>query len=140
MDIVKINWIQTKYSQLQEFEDTKYYAFTNSFGSLLYIGIAHKQHVHDEINNTIKRLNLNLRGLSIWLGYIDKENTTFLKMSESIIRDAECLMIYTNQPTYNQQCKINYTGRRNFCVKTRGFDLIKRCVKCDENGKIYLTC
>lgn len=138
MDILKINWEQTNFSDLPNNEDTYYYAFSR-FDILLYIGITNRQNVKDEIRQTLQRLKINTTGLSIWLGYIDATKTTYGRITEQIVLDGECLMINTNRPTLNQQCKQSYTGRNNFCVKTSGCKYIRNCVRY-ENNKVYLTC
>ncbi len=138
MDVLKIDWTQTNYERMNDYNDTYFYAFTRG-GNLLYIGIAFKQIVQTEISQTLRRLGINSKGLNIWLGYPNPDQTTYGRITEQIATDAECLMIYTNQPVYNTQCKDSYTGRCNFKVKTSGCPLIRSCVKC-ENNRIYVTC
>jgi len=138
MEIVKIEWIKTNYREIKEYYDTYYYAFSRG-NSLLYIGISYKQNVKTEIDQTLRRLGINTTGLSIWLGYLNSDATTYSRITEQIIKDVECLMIYTNQPICNTQCKENYTGRCNIKVRTSGCPLIRKCVRC-ENNRVYLSC
>jgi len=138
MNEIKINWVQTNFNEVGDYYDTYYYAFSRG-NNLLYIGISYRQNVRTEIAQTLRRLKISANGLSIWLGYVNSEQTTYGRITEQIVLDAECLMIYTNQPTYNTQCKENYTRRCNLKVKTGGCSLIRRCVKC-ENNRVYLTC
>lgn len=138
MDTVKIEWHRTSLAQIRNFHDTYYYAFSRG-NNLLYIGQTYLQDVGTEIRQTIRRLNINPNGLSIWLGYIDDRLTTYQRITQQIVTDVECLMIYTNEPIYNQQCKQAYTGRCNLKVRTSGCNLIRRCVRC-ENNTVYLTC
>ncbi len=138
METLKINWIKTSYNELTLRYDTYYYAFLRG-NALLYIGISYKQNVKYEINQTLRRLRINIIGLIIWLGYVDLNNTTYMRITEQIISDGECLMIFTNQPSYNEQCKESYIGRCNFRIRTTGCTLIRRCVKCEHN-QIYFTC
>lgn len=138
MNVLKIVWEQTNFRKLPNQEDTYFYAFTRA-NNLLYIGIAYKQKVKDEIRQRLGDLGVNTHGLSIWLGYIDENRTSYSRITEQIVRDAECLQIHINQPSLNSQCMQNYTGRCNLTVKTSGCSLIRRCQKC-ENNTIYKTC
>ena len=138
MEVVKINWFQTNYNEVGDLYDTYYYAFSRG-NNLLYIGISYQQNVKTEIAQNLRRFGINTTGLTIWLGYLDNEQTTYGRITEQIIKDVECLMINTNEPTYNTQCIESYRGRCNFKVKTTGCQLIRRCVKC-ENNRIYKTC
>ena len=138
MDTIKITWVQTNFKEVGDYYDTYYYAFSRG-NNLLYIGISYQQNVRTEIAQTLRRFGISVNGLSIWLGYIDDKYTTYRRITNQIVLDAECLMIRTNQPTKNSQCKVNYTGRCNFKVKTSGCYLIRKCVKC-ENNRVYLTC
>ena len=138
MNEIKINWVQTNFNEVGDYYDTYYYAFSRG-NNLLYIGISYRQNVRTEIAQTLRRLRISPNGLSIWLGYVNSEQTTYGRITEQIILDAECLMIFTNQPTYNTQCKENYTRRCNLKVKTSGCQVIRKCVRC-ENNRVYLTC
>lgn len=138
MDEIKIDWVKTNYNEVGDYYDTYYYAFSRG-NNLLYIGISYRQNVKTEIAQSQRRLGINVNGLSIWLGYVNSDQTTYGRITKQIVLDAECLMILTNQPTYNTQCKENYTGRCNFKVKTSGCSLIRRCVKC-KNNRVYSTC
>jgi len=136
MDEVKIEWKQTNFSNVKNLPDADYYGFSRG-ANLLYIGISYHQDVVVEIRQTLTRLNINTNGLSIWLG--DITESTYGRITERIVKDAECLMIGTNQPVKNTQCINTYTGRNNFKVKTSGCSLIRSCVRC-ENNQVYLTC
>ncbi len=138
MNTVKINWQQINFSELGDFYDTYYYAFTRG-NKLLYIGISYDQNVRTEIGQSIRRLRINTKGLTIWLGYLDSTATTYSRITRQIVIDVECLMIITNQPAYNNQCKENYRGRCNLKVRTSSCSLIRRCVRC-ENNRVYSSC
>jgi hypothetical protein len=138
MDVVKVKWLPTNYGELREYYDTYYYALSRG-NNLLYIGIGYHQNVQTEVRQTIRRLNINTQGLTIWLGYIDYEATTYQRITQQIVLDVECLMIFTNSPAYNTQCQENYTGRNNLKVRTSGCRLIRRCVRC-QHHTVYLSC
>lgn len=138
MDTVKIKWQQTNYSDVGDLYDTHYYALSRG-NTLLYIGISYDQNVKKGIQQTLKRLDVNTKGLTIWLGYPDTEGTTYGRITRKIVQDVQCLMINTNQPAYNTPCKENYTGRNSLKVKTRGCPILRKCVRC-ENYKVYLSC
>ena len=61
MNIVKIAWEQTNFSELPEQEDTYFYAFTRA-NNLLYIGIAYRQKVKDEIRQRLNDLGISNQG------------------------------------------------------------------------------
>lgn len=136
MDKVTINWYQTNWSAMTLHKDTVFYAFTRG-SNLLYIGIAYYQDVVDEVRSTLRRLNLSTTGMSIWLGYIDSENTTYGRITHEIIIDTECLMIHMNKPSQNTQCISNYTGRWNLRVVSR--DLLRNRISCDAQGHLRYT-
>lgn len=135
MDKVTIQWIQTNRTNIRNENDKDFYAFSRG-DTLLYIGIAYNQNVADEVNQTLRRLNISTTGLSIWLGDIDRNNSTYGRITQSIVLDAECMMIYMNNPHYNIQCKQNYTGRSNFRVISSGLNLLLSKISCDSKGNL----
>ncbi len=116
--------------------NTWFYMFTRG-NNILYIGIAYHQDVYREIKQELRMFDISGIGLFIWLGYIIE--TSYRRITENIVRDVECLLIYTNQPSCNKQCKMNYTGRDNLKVRTKGCKLLRRCVKV-EKGQVYERC
>lgn len=138
MDTLKVEWEQTNWTSLNEYYDTIFYAFTRGT-TLLYIGIAYHQNANNEIRSTLNRLNISTTGLTIWLGYVNYDRSTYARITEQIVKDAECLMIYANQPSYNTQCMSSYTGRNNLKVRTSGCSLIRNCVRCEYNT-VYRSC
>jgi len=107
-------------------------------GHYVYIGISCYQDIIIEIDKTLNRLNIEISGLTIWLGYVNIQKSSYKRITKQIILDGERLMIITNQPNYNQQCKEKYYGRCNFKVRTSGCKYIRQCVRC-ENNRIYLS-
>ena len=133
---VKLKWEKTNLNELGGSEDTWFYMFTRG-NNVLYIGIAYHQDIYREIKQSLRAFDITSIGLSIWLGYIIE--TDYRRITEQIVKDVECLLIYTHQPSYNTQCMANYTGRNNLQVKNRGCPLLRRCVKI-EGWSIYYTC
>ena len=133
MNKVTINWHQTNLSSIDLLDDTAFYAFSRG-NNLIYIGIAFRQTAVDEVRYNFGRLGLSATGMSIWLGYVDKKDTTYNRITNEIVKDAECLMIYMNQPSQNTQCKVNYTGRSNFRVVSRNLSLLRNRISCDNKG------
>jgi hypothetical protein len=127
MDSVIITWSSTNNDGLKCIDDHKFYAFSKN-GVLLYIGIAHKQHVVAEINQTINRLGLvSIRHeLTIWYGNVTY--SSYQRISESLVYDVECLLIFKNQPQLNTQCKKSYTGRENLKVTCVNMSLLMKQV------------
>ncbi len=126
---VTIKWEQTNMKNISCQDDTFLYAFVRG-ANLLYIGLANKQDVQTEVNQTIKRLEETNVGLVIYLGYI-----RYAKIEEDeptaiygIVKDTECLLIFKNQPVRNKQCKKSYTGRQPFTVVSNGLSLLKTTV------------
>ena len=131
-----LKWEKSNLNKLDYHDDTWFYMFTRG-DNLVYIGIAYHQDIYREIKQSLRAFNIATQGLSIWLGYILKMD--YGRITEKIIKDIECLLISTHQPSYNTQCMSNYTGRNTIKVKNSGCSLLKRCVKV-ENVKIYYTC
>lgn len=138
MEIVKIDWLKTKLSDLPELQDTYLYAFTRG-NNLLYLGMTYYQIVDDEIKQSLRRLSINNKGLTIWLGYINGQKSTYATITKQIIQDTEALLIICNETTFNIQSTETYSGRNNFKVVSSGLPYLRRCVRC-ENNKIYLSC
>lgn len=133
---MKLKWGKTSYQGLAEMRDSYFYAFFRG-SVLLYIGIAYNQNVKNEIKNTIQDFDISRQGLTLWLSYIEK--TDFRRITEQIIKDVECLLIFTHKPSYNTHCKFSYAGRDNLKVKNRGCPFFKSCVKV-ERDYIYDKC
>lgn len=136
IDIVEVDWIQTDLDDIYNYQDTDFYAFTQG-SKLLYVGIAYRQDVINEIKNTLSAFRINEDNIKIWLGFI--ESTNYGRITELIIKDVECLLIHLNQPILNIQCKSSYTGRDNLMVRSKGCGLIKPCIKI-ENGEFDDNC
>ncbi len=133
---LKIEWEKTNLNGLNNHEDTWFYAFSRGNG-LIYVGIAYHQDVVKEIKQSLRAFDINTAGLSIYLGYIAESD--YGRITEQIVRDTECLLIYVHQPSYNVQCTANYTGRDNLKIKNRGCNTLRPCIKI-ESMKIYHTC
>jgi hypothetical protein len=138
MNEIKIEWIKTNSNGIGNHRHTPFYAFSRG-NNLLYMGKSYDQPVSVRVAQNLAHHKLNVQGLSIWLGYVNYSKSTFTRLTEQIVLDAECLMIKTNLPSLNVQCKETYSGRSNFKVKTSGCPLIRRCVRC-ENNVVYKTC
>lgn len=125
MDSITITWSSINNEGLKYIDDHKFYAFSNN-SILLYVGIAHRQHIVAEINQTISRLGLKEKKpeLTIWYGNITY--STYQRISESLVYDVECLIIFRNQPQLNVQCKKNYTGRENLKIKSLNMPLLMK--------------
>lgn len=126
-----IDWIKTNYSEIKNHEDYYFYGFSRG-KTLLYIGNTIKQDVKNRIDQHIKdKFNNETHGLQIWLGslsYIHKE-----KISDELIRNLECLMIFRNQPTINIQCKKSYTGKGHIMIHHKGMSLMKKRIHFNSN-------
>ena len=134
MNNVKLEWEKVDdINKIRKLYDTEFYAFTQN-NTLLYIGIAYFQYVADEILQTIRDFNYDKNEIKIWLGYINKSD--YGRITEKIIKDAECLLICGNKPRDNTQCKDNYTGRDNLIIKNNGCRNIND-VKC-KNLEIFI--
>lgn len=130
VDIVEIDWTQTDLDDIYNYEDTYFYAFTKG-SKLLYIGIAYHQDVINEIKNTLSAFRINEDEVKIWIGFIEKTN--YSRKTELIIRDVECLLIHLNLPTLNTQCMSSYTGRDKLMVISTGCNLIRPCIKIEDD-------
>lgn len=119
-DKVSIKWEKTSIANLRTIEDTYFYALLRG-DNVLYIGIAYHQNVADEVNKTINRLDeldKNTVGLYVCLGYITE--STYGRITEQIVKDVECALIYHFQPPYNTHCTSSYKGRKNLTIYNKG--------------------
>lgn len=135
MEEVTLSWIETNYDELQAMEETDFYVLSEG-SRFSYFGIAYLQNIEHEAKQTIRAFELDPEKLTIWLGYIIATNVG--RITEELVRDIECLLIYTHQPSLNTQCKSSYTGRDNLEIQNRGCILLKSYVKI-EKGIIYLN-
>jgi len=135
---VVIRWQQTNLQDLSKQADAHLYILSRG-GNLLYIGLAYKQSVSAEARKTINDFSESPHGLVLWLGRIDREESDFQRVTEELVNDVECLLIYTHQPPYNMQCKADYTGRPNLRVRSRRCSLLRPCVEVID-GKPYKSC
>lgn len=113
MYTVSIEWLNIKYDKLSSYEDAYFYMSLKG-RTLLYIGIAFKQDIVKEVNNTLRAFKVKGDTITIGLGYISY--TTYKRITEQIVKDVECLLIFKNQPLWNTQCKSSYTGRPDLKV------------------------
>jgi len=111
---ISISWQKTNNTDLSKLPDGYFYAFTRG-RNLLYIGKATKQNVKDRAPQSIEeKLEGNTIGVVIWVGAINK--STYERITEQMVLDAENLLIYRNQPFYNDKGKKSYRGRTSFRV------------------------
>ncbi len=136
VDYLHIFWEKIRYNDLSEVKDTYFYAFTRG-KTVVYIGMSYYQHIRNEVRSTIYALDLDNIGLVIWLGYIIK--SSYRRITERIIRDVECLLIYTHRPSYNTQCVANYSGRDSLKIVNKGCKYLRPCVMI-KNNKVYMRC
>jgi hypothetical protein len=121
-----IKWHKTTLSALDTNDDYYFYAFSRG-SNLLYIGNSIRQDVKDRIPQNIRRFNLDPRGLTIWLGEIS--DTSYQRITKQMILDTEALLINSNQPNLNTQCKANYNGRGNLTVECLDMPLLLTLIK-----------
>lgn len=133
MDTITINWHKIRWKGLKISDNTVFYAFTRG-SNLVYIGKGTKENVTSNIEETLKELGLHRTGLSIWFGEVDFANSSFKKLTKELVNDAYCLLIYLNKPYQNNECIINYQGRKNFNVLSN--HLLKNRNYCDKNGDV----
>lgn len=125
MNTVSIVWERVKYVNLIDHKDAFYYAFSKG-KVLLYIGITYRQDIKKEIDQTLRSFKVNEDSVNIWIGYIS--HTSYIRLTEQIIKDVECLLIFKNKPLWNTLCKASYTGRSDLKVISRGFPLLMHIV------------
>ena len=118
---IHLTWERTNLSNIVNMEDCHFYAFTRG-NNLLYIGMTWDQFIQKEAKTTLNAFNDNSKGLSIWLGYIDKISSK--RLTYKIIRDVEALLIKYHEPIWNRQNIRNYNGRDNLDVKNEGLHLL----------------
>jgi hypothetical protein len=126
-----IRWIKTNYSEISSHEDYYFYGFSRG-KTLLYIGNTIKQDVKDRIDQHIRiKFKNETHGLQIWLGVLSYSHIE--KVSDKLIRDLESLIIFRNQPSFNHQCKKNYTGNGYIMIHNVGMPLLKKRIHFNSN-------
>jgi len=137
MNTLVLKWLKTNNKNLKLNHDTYLYAFTRGT-DLLYIGQTTQQTVQREISKRLKKLEIDKHGLVIWLGYPTAETrhlNQFEIIDKQLIVDAECLLIYCNQPQKNVPCKKNYTKRSNLRIINLDCNFLYHSSFCDSDGK-----
>lgn len=123
---IHLAWKKTSVKKMKDMEDCYFYAFSHG-DHLQYIGIAYCQDAQTEIKKRMGDLGKKAKGLTIWLGYVKK--TDYEQIGEKLVKDIECLLIFTHQPPINTQCTSEYTGRKTFTIKNTGCEFLKK--QCD---------
>lgn len=130
---VNIRWIQTNLSKLDEHENHYFYAFSRG-NVLLYLGKSHKTLLKEEIKQSLKRLKISSIGLSIWVGWLFKHDTTHQTEVEitdnnlidsKLVDDAESLLIYRNKTFFNDKKTKSYRGIIPLTVFSKGCYFLK---------------
>lgn len=110
MTTVSLGWQKTKLSEIHLLGEAYFYAFTRA-DYLLYIGKSEYTTLKAEIKQNLTRLAISNIGLTLWIGYIEKDKTSIKRITSSIIDDVESLLIYKLQTKYNIQKTKTYRGR-----------------------------
>ncbi|MCL5992536.1 MAG: hypothetical protein M1419_10630 [Bacteroidetes bacterium] len=136
MTTLAINWKRIPWRELNYVENSYFYMYiTNK--KPIYIGVSYKQHIVDEIYQTLESFNYRQVEISLYIGYIQYGKSTIEKISKELVKDSECLLIYCNQPRDNIQCKENYTGRDNLKVICNGTSYLYKVQNC-QNKQILV--
>lgn len=110
MATVSLGWQKTKLSEIHLLGEAYFYAFTRA-DHLLYIGKSEYTTLKAEIKQNLTRLAISNIGLTLWIGYIERDKTSIKRITSSIIDDVESLLIYKLQTKYNIQKTKTYRGR-----------------------------
>src|SRR5580658_7654931 len=97
-----IQWEQTSAETLND-SDTAHFFAIELEGQVLYLGLAYKLSLADEVNETIKLFRLNSKEVKVWTGEIvlNIHNIVNQQLAEEIL----CLMVYEIKPALNVICK-----------------------------------
>ena len=136
MDSVTIEWLPSRYDEIDDHEDAYLYAISQR-NKLLYIGKAYKQSVQarvQHVDHIRKKYGNILEKVVCWLG--DFNYQSFTRISPQRVADVENLLIYMNQPADNVPYKKSYTGRDNLIVRSTGCNLLLPEIKVG-NGLCY---
>ena len=136
---VTIQWEKTTLSMLKgkyEESDAHLYAFSRA-KNLLFIGMAYKQVITDELMKVLKDNKRAPTGLTIWLGHIVE--TDYHRITPQIVKDVKKLLVFIHQTPYNPKYRKKYSGRDGIKVRNRKCKLLRPCVRA-EAGSVYRTC
>lgn len=136
METFKLEWLETKREEIPDCIATAFFALTVE-GNLHYIGSVFSENLKWQINAQLDLLNTDKSNVCIWIGYINPIQTTYKKVSDSIARDTEKLLVLSRLSYYNMDILPEYDGRRNFSVWNEGFDILPEMICCDDSGKVY---
>ena len=132
---IELRWMPTNYNDIGTMEDTYFYALSSE-SQLHYLGMTFDQHIKAEVKRTVRdfphtKVNVSKEALRIWLGYIQKMD--YKRISKSIVRDVEALLIRYHRPWYNVSSTKNYNGRKTLIVKNTGCNFLVSYLRVDED-------
>ena len=120
-----IYWEKCCFKELNEFEDTYFYAVTHG-RKLIYIGSSMAENgLYNEVHHNAKDFGWDRKKITIWPGYVSYKG----RITESLIRNVEKLMIYKNQPRDNKYYKDPYSGMDKLKVINKGCPYLKRIIR-----------
>ncbi len=130
-----IKWERVDLTKIKKYEDTYFYLITKEY-EVLYIGMSYKQEILREVKNTVKDFDFSLNEISLWLGYIEEYKG---RITQNLIKDVECALIFVHKPQYNSQCVREYTGRGSLVIKNLNCPFLYSSIEIDKNArKIYI--
>lgn len=110
LTVVSLGWQKTKLSEIHLHGETYFYAFTRA-DNLLYIGKSEYTALKAEIKQNLSRLGISNIGLTLWIGYIERDKTSIKRITSEIIDDVESLLIYKLHTQFNEKKTKCYRGR-----------------------------
>lgn len=110
LTVVSLGWQKTKLSEIHLLGEAYFYAFTRA-DNLLYIGKSEYTTLKAEIKQNLTRLGISNIGLTLWIGYVERDKTSIKRITSEIIDDVESLLIYKLQTQFNEKKTKSYRGR-----------------------------
>jgi len=127
---VRVSWRHKKYTEIKNSDSAPFYALSLR-DELLYIGQT-SQKVKSEVYANLKRLRLNSKSITVWLGRITESG--YGRITKKLVMDIENLMIAEFKPLLNERGRKNYKGRPEISVTLEGCHLFDK-IYCEQKWK-----
>ena len=124
-----IHWEQKSAETLTNAQNVHFFAIEHE-GRVLYLGLAYKLSLAEEVKETLKLFRLNPKEVKVWTGQIIRniQNVVNQQIAEEIL----CLMVFETKPELNVICKRSYYGRDGLEIFNRGMSMLPAHLKAGE--------
>lgn len=133
METLKIEWVKTKFENIQKHKDVVFFVFTTN-SKILHIGVIFSKPIHEAIDDAIWKYGFDTSKIKLYVGYINLSQTSYQQITESLVFDAKKILVSANPTVFNENQGNCYRGRRNVGILSNGCNLIRTKSQCDKGG------